>query len=97
MGYSLFDGSALGECCHFEGVECIRGSAKALFVTGLKTKKAVWVPLSQIQEDSEVTRPGEKGTLIVTEWFAEKAGLLESTAAAAPKTKPVDTRQGKLF
>jgi hypothetical protein len=36
----------------------------------------VWVPQSQIDEDSEVFENGTEGTLIVTRWWAEKKGLV---------------------
>ena len=41
----------------------------------------VWVPSSQIHADSEVTagvdmERGEEGTLIVSDWWARKLGLL---------------------
>jgi len=36
----------------------------------------VWVPQSQIHDDSEVWRRGDEGTLVVTDWFAKKAGWL---------------------
>lgn len=34
----------------------------------------VWVPQSQIHEDSEVYQEGDSGTLIVTRWIAEQKG-----------------------
>jgi len=34
-----------------------------------------WVPKSQIHEDSEVYADGTNGTLIVSDWWADKAGL----------------------
>jgi hypothetical protein len=37
----------------------------------------VWVPKSQIDEDSEVySKKSGGGALIVTRWWAEKAGLV---------------------
>jgi hypothetical protein len=38
--------------------------------------KKVWIPLSQVHEDSEVSSQGDEGTLLITRWFAEKAGLV---------------------
>ena len=35
-----------------------------------------WVPKSQILDDSEVWENGDKGKLIITEWFAKKRDLL---------------------
>lgn len=36
----------------------------------------VWIPKSQIDDDSEVYKLKTEGTLIVTEWFAEQKGWL---------------------
>lgn len=38
-------------------------------------KADVWVPKSVIDEDSEVSAMGDKGTLAVARWFAEREGL----------------------
>lgn len=38
--------------------------------------KEVWIPQSQIEEDSEVWKEGDYGTLYISDWFAEKEGLL---------------------
>jgi hypothetical protein len=35
-----------------------------------------WIPLSQIDDDSEVYQAGTEGTLIVTEWIAKQKGLV---------------------
>lgn len=34
----------------------------------------VWVPDSQIHDDSEVSEQGHEGKLVVTKWWAEKNG-----------------------
>lgn len=34
-----------------------------------------WIPKSQIDDDSEVYKKGTEGTLIISDWFAKKAGL----------------------
>lgn len=34
----------------------------------------IWIPKSQITDDSEVYKSGTSGELIVTEWFARKQG-----------------------
>ena len=34
-----------------------------------------WVPKSQIDDDSEVWKKDEEGTLVVSEWWAEQEGL----------------------
>jgi hypothetical protein len=38
--------------------------------------KAVWVPKSEIHEDSDVYENGTEGTLIISEWVAKKKGLI---------------------
>ena len=58
----------------FEDVEAISQTALALKV--IVEEKTVWIPQSQISENSEVWKNGQKGTLIVTEWIAEEKGLI---------------------
>ena len=36
---------------------------------------AVWIPRSQITDDSEVYETGHEGKLVITGWFANKEGL----------------------
>lgn len=36
--------------------------------------KPVWIPKSQITDDSEVYRNGDTGELEITEWLAEQRG-----------------------
>jgi len=38
--------------------------------------KQQWVPQSQIHENSEVWKRGDMGPLVVTQWWAEKQGLV---------------------
>jgi hypothetical protein len=59
------------------------GTAKVLRVTDKALlvrledhgDKEVWVPKSQIHEDSEVYDADHEGVLVVSEWFAKKAEL----------------------
>lgn len=53
-------------------VAAIHETAKALLVVidGLK----VWVPKSQIHDDSEVYASGHTGDLVVTAWWAGENG-----------------------
>jgi hypothetical protein len=40
----------------------------------------VWIPFSQIHDDSEIwedSKKGEKGKIVVSEWIAKKVGWLE--------------------
>lgn len=57
----------------FHNVEAIHATDKALLCT-IGGSEA-WVPFSQIQPESEVNEPGEYGTLVVTQWWAEVAGV----------------------
>lgn len=35
----------------------------------------VWIPQSQIHDDSEVSKLGDEGDLIITQWIAEQKGI----------------------
>lgn len=39
-------------------------------------EQLVWIPKSQITDDSEVYELGTDGTLVVTEWIAIEKGLV---------------------
>ena len=61
----------LGEC------EVVNTSGLALLVN--VDGKEVWIPFSQIDESSELTRDseaGDKGDLVVTAWIARERGLV---------------------
>lgn len=36
----------------------------------------LWVPQSQVDDDSEVWKAGQTGTLVVSEWWANERGLV---------------------
>jgi len=58
-----------------ENAKCIKQTSQAILVTApVFGKKEVWVPQSQVHEDSEVYEEGGEGTLVVSNWFAEKEG-----------------------
>lgn len=38
--------------------------------------KEVWIPQSQIDDDSEVFEVGNRGELVVSQWIAEQKGLV---------------------
>ena len=59
----------------FERCEAVAETDLAVCVEGI-TDEDVWVPKSQISDDSEVWKKGDEGELIITEWFAEKEGLV---------------------
>lgn len=58
----------------FENVRAIRDSGKALLcvIDGAE----VWVPHSQIDDDSQVYQAGHEGTLVISEWLATAKGLI---------------------
>jgi hypothetical protein len=54
-------------------VLALRDSGKALLC---RIKGAeIWIPASQIDDDSEVYRAGDQGTLVISEWIATQKGL----------------------
>lgn len=59
----------------FTGCEAVAETDLALCIAGIHDED-VWVPKSQIDDDSEVWRKGDEGELIISEWFAEKEGLV---------------------
>lgn len=62
-----------GDVVRLAGVKSIRGSDKAILceIDG----EEVWIPQSQIDEDSEVWESGQEGTLVITAWLAKQKGL----------------------
>lgn len=57
----------------FEGVEAVAETGSALLcrIDG----SDVWIPKSQIDDDSEVFEKGHEGKLVVSEWIAKEKGL----------------------
>lgn len=55
-------------------VEALKETDAALLC--LIDGREVWIPKSQIDDDSEVWEEGQSGDLVVTEWFATKEGLI---------------------
>jgi hypothetical protein len=60
------------------GVTCKHATDRALLCVILGEEH--WVPKSQVHDDSEVFNDSNscEGTLVVTKWFAEKAGFAEA-------------------
>jgi hypothetical protein len=58
----------------FADVKCKASTDKACLcdIDG----EEVWIPLSQIDEDSEVWDYEDEGTLVITRWIAEQRGLV---------------------
>ena len=58
-------------------VEAVEAETERAILVRIEGEK-VWVPKSQIDDDSEVySKESGAGLLIVSEWWAEKEGLLE--------------------
>jgi hypothetical protein len=60
----------------FEDAYSIQETEKALCVDCPDFHHPLWIPKSQIHDDSEVWKNGQDGTLVITEWFAEERGLI---------------------
>jgi hypothetical protein len=59
-----------------EKAVCVAETSKAICVEAEEFDERVWIPQSQIDEDSEVYSKGDEGMLIVSEWWAEKQGWM---------------------
>ena len=59
-----------------KNVKCIKSTDKAILVESSEWNGPVWIPQSQVHDDSEVWKEGDVGSLVVSEWFAEKKGWL---------------------
>ncbi|OEU66298.1 MAG: hypothetical protein BA863_10395 [Desulfovibrio sp. S3730MH75] len=54
--------------------KCTAETEKAILVEAPDFGEPTWVPQSQIDDSSEVYEKGHEGTLIVSDWWAEKQG-----------------------
>ena len=54
---------------------CTAETEKAILVAGIE-EKPVWIPKSQIHDDSEVFALEGDGALVVKRWWAEKEGWI---------------------
>lgn len=66
---------ARSRCVEFSEVTCTAETDKAILchVDG----KEVWIPKSQIHDDSEVYRvDADPGELVISEWIAKEKGLI---------------------
>lgn len=59
------------------GVTALRGSEKALLcrIPDGDSSREVWIPRSQLTDDSEIVDVGDEGELVIKSWFAEREGL----------------------
>lgn len=61
------------EPVEFDGAECLKETDRAILCK--VGKRELWVPQSQVHDDSEVYAKGHKGRLVIKAWFAEQEGL----------------------
>ena len=63
-----------------DDVKCVAATPKAICVTGgdldeiVGDGEEVWIPQSQVDDDSEVCQKGDVGVLIVSDWIANEKG-----------------------
>ena len=62
------------ETVSFENVHATAATDGALCVE--LNDAEVWIPHSQVHDDSEVYKKGDRGKLVITRWIAEKKGLV---------------------
>jgi hypothetical protein len=62
------------EKVEFENSECRANSGKACLCS--IEGEWFWIPNSQIDDDSEVFDAGHEGTLVISQWWAEKEKLI---------------------
>ena len=53
---------------------CLRATDRAILVVSTDWPTPTWIPQGQVHDDSEVWRPGDTGTLVVSAWVAEQKG-----------------------
>lgn len=58
----------------FDEAEVLRETEAALLIRIDGAEH--WIPKSQISDDSEIWKQGDKGMLVVTEWIATQKGLV---------------------
>jgi len=58
----------------FENVICKAETDKAILVE--IEGEEVWIPQSQVDDDSHVWAKGDEGLLIISDWIAEQKGLV---------------------
>lgn len=59
----------------FTGCTALKGTQNALLIQ-TSDGEQVWIPRSQIGENSDVTEEGDNGELEITEWIATEKGLV---------------------
>lgn len=57
-----------------EGCKAVGSTDKGLWIQGPDFDEDVFVPQSQIDDESEVWKEGQEGELVVSAWFAGRRG-----------------------
>ena len=65
-----------GQVTKFDDVQGLRASDTGKALLCLIGEEEVWIPQSQIDDESEVYEPGGEGVLVVSQWIAEEKGLV---------------------
>jgi hypothetical protein len=60
----------------FDGVKIGRETPLAVEVFLAEQTTPIWIPKTQISDDSEVWKEGDSGTLIISEWIAAQKGII---------------------
>lgn len=58
----------------FEDTRCIAETTDA--IKCVVDEQEVWIPKSQVTDNSEVWKKGDEGKLVITEWIATEKGLI---------------------
>ena len=58
---------------YFDDVTCVAESDRSILVE--IGDEQVWLPKSQVDEDSEVFKKDDEGRLVVTKWIAQEREL----------------------
>jgi pectate lyase len=64
-----------GEVVTFEDVLCMAETEDAILVE--IEGEDIWIPKSQVDDDSEVYGKGHDGRLVITAWIAKRKGLYD--------------------
>lgn len=63
---------------YFEVTKVLRETQKALLVESDELNETeVWIPKSQIHDNSEVWKSSQEGKMAVTQWLARKNGWVD--------------------
>ena len=69
--------TAEGEMCLSIKARCIRESPKALLVRIEGETEPVWLPKSQVKDESEVFAEGHDGELVLSRWICKEKGWID--------------------